>query len=71
MYQATTALNTYGQQLAVSVERDGKSFSISLPSKQEGTSYGLRLGPEPNSLSTSVVFGFNQTTCSHSVKPST
>ena len=61
MYQATTALNTYGQQLAVSIERDGKSFSISLPSKQEGTSYGLRLGPEPNSLSTSVVFGFNQT----------
>ena len=61
MYQATTALNTYGQQLAVSIERDGKIFSISLPSKQEGTSYGLRLGPEPNSLSTSVVFGFNQT----------
>ena len=61
MYQATTALNRYGQQLVVNIERDGKSLNISLPSKQEGTSYGLRLGPEPNSLSTSVVFGFNQT----------
>jgi regulator of sigma E protease len=36
-------------------------LNITLPSKQEGSSYGLRLGPEANSFSSSVVFGYNQT----------
>lgn len=61
MYQATTLLNTFGQQIVVSIERDGRNLVITLPSKQEGSSYGLRLGPEANSLSSSIAFGFNQT----------
>ena len=61
MYQATMALNKFGQQIDVGIERDGRALSITLPSKQEGTSYGLRLGPEANSFSSSIVFGYNQT----------
>ncbi|RPG44927.1 MAG: RIP metalloprotease RseP [Gammaproteobacteria bacterium TMED112] len=61
MYQATIALNKFGQQIDVEIERDGRALNIALPSKQEGTSYGLRFGPEANSLSSSIVFGYNQT----------
>ena len=61
MYQATTALNKFGQQIVVGIERDGREMNITLPSKQEGTSYGLRLGPEANSFTSSIVFGYNQT----------
>ena len=61
MYQATMALNKFGQQIDVGIERDGRALNITLPSKQEGTSYGLRLGPEANSFSSSIVFGYNQT----------
>jgi regulator of sigma E protease len=61
MYQATMALNKFGQQIDVGIERDGRALNITLPSKQEGSSYGLRLGPEANSFSSSVVFGYNQT----------
>ena len=61
MYQATIALNKFGQQIDVEIERDGRALNITLPSKQEGTSYGLRFGPEANSLSSSIVFGYKQT----------
>ena len=61
MYQATTALNEFGQQITLGIDRDGKNLEITLPSKQEGTSYGLRLGPESNTFLSSLVFGYEQT----------
>ena len=61
MYQATTALNEFGQQITLGIDRDGKNLEITLPSKQEGASYGLRLGPESNTFLSSLVFGYEQT----------
>ena len=61
MYQATTALNEFGQQITLGIDRDGKNLEITLPSKQEGTSYGLRLGPESNTFLSSLAFGYEQT----------
>ena len=69
MYQATTALNKFGQQIVVGIERDGREMNITLPSKQEGTSYGLRLGPEANSFTSSIVFGLSLIHISEPTRP--
>ena len=61
MYQATTLLNTVGRQIPITVTRDEKDIQLTLPSKQSGEAYGLGLGPEGNSLSTSLYFGYSQT----------
>ena len=61
MYQATSLLNTVGRQIPVVVSRDKKDIQLTLPAKQSDEAYGLGLGPEGNSLSSSIIFGFNQT----------
>ena len=61
MYQATSLLNTVGRQIPVAVNRDGKDVQLILPSKQSGETYGFGLGPEGNSFSSSIYFGFSQT----------
>ena len=61
MYQATSLLNTVGRQIPITVTRDEKDIQLTLPSKQSGEAYGLGLGPEGNSLSTSLYFGYSQT----------
>ena len=61
MYQATSLLNTVGRQIPVVISRDKKDIQLTLPSKQNGDTYGFGLGPEGNSLSSSILFGLNQT----------
>jgi regulator of sigma E protease len=61
MYQATSLLNTIDRQIPVTVIRDDQDIQLTLPSKQNGDTYGFGLGPEGNSLSNSIYFGFNQT----------
>ena len=61
MYQATSLLNTVGRQIPIVVSRDKKDIQLTLPAKQSDEAYGLGLGPEGNSLSSSIIFGFNQT----------
>ena len=61
MYQATSLLNTVGRQIPIAVTRGEKDVQLVLPSKQSGETYGLGLGPEGNSLLTSIYFGYSQT----------
>lgn len=61
MYQATSLLNTVGRQIPIVISRDKKDIQLTLPSKQNGDTYGFGLGPEGNSLSSSILFGLNQT----------
>ena len=61
MYQATSLLNTVGRQIPIVISRDKKDIQLTLPSKQNGDTYGFGLGPERNSLSSSILFGLNQT----------
>ena len=60
-YQTIELLNQYGRQLSLLVNRNDSTFTVNLPSKSEGKSYGIRLAPERNNLLSSLSFGVNQT----------
>ena len=61
MYQATSLLNVFGEQISLEVNRDDKKLFFTLPSKTENESFGLSLAPESNDLATSLGFGYDQT----------
>ena len=61
MYQATSLLNVFGEQISLEVKRDDKKLFFTLPSKTENESFGLSLAPESNDLATSLGFGYDQT----------
>jgi len=61
MYQATSLLNVFGEQISLEVYRDDKKLFFTLPSKTENESFGLSLAPESNDLATSLGFGYDQT----------
>ena len=61
MYQATSLLNVFGEQISLEVNRDDKKLYFTLPSKTENESFGLSLAPESNDLATSLGFGYDQT----------